>query len=534
MSLVSKSVQPKSRFDPRLYGNVLVWYDGADSSTFTLSGNSVTNWRDKSSNAIVAVQDPNPPQRVSNGVSFNGTNQGLRISNITSAPSSTIPQTGGETICAVATFTGTTSRTYCIVGPSRYTGGTGAGTRSFELARTTSNVVRWQRYGTGTGGADTGPITTNVRFLATGRNTGAVGSTRLNGTDSATTATTSFAYTLSANSYMGCRYNAGTNVFDLYYQGTIHEIIMFNWITLPYLQAVEGYLANKWGLSTSLPVAHPYRTTVPFIGQFNPRTNLSNCFLWVDGADQNSFVLSGTNVSSWSNKGSAGGTFVAGPTPPTRVSNGVEFNGTSQYLRSTTLGPLISGAMYLYVITFKGSVLRFHAITGGGTNSPGAAFGINRVSTLSNSLAHYWYVTPGVTGQNSPAGDIVNVRILARSQTFFNTATSVWQAGTAVNGSNVLAYNSTSTSTLNSTSALLWLGATQNSSSVASNFFQGTIHEIVGFSNTSNIFLDTNTVNYQMIQAEGYLVQKWGLTSLTPATHLTSRITPYPGRNGIA
>jgi hypothetical protein len=528
MSLVSRSVQPKSLFDPRMYGNCLAWFDAADASTFVLSGSNVTQWNDKSSNARNATSDPNPPQRVTNGVSFNGSSQGLLVSGLSPVLTGTSALTGGETICVVGTFTGTASRSYCILGPDRYSGGTGAGTRSFEVLRTTSNVVNWKRYGSGAEGAYTGPIASNVPFLVTGRNTGSTGSTRLNGTDSATTATTSYAYTFATASYIGCR--AGG---DLFYQGTLNEILVFNWITLPYLQAVEGYLAAKWKLSTNLPVAHPYRTTVPFLGQFNPRTSLPNCYFWWDGADESSFVLSGSAVSVWSNKAATGGRLVAGAVAPTRVSTGVEFNGTSQYLAlgAGSIGATgLSLTMYFYVVTFSGSANRFYAIQGGDSNVSVNAFGINRTSTTSNAVS--WFQGTAITGQASNAGALSNTRILIKTLVFSNTTTGVTSTGVVLNGSGPVA---TSSSGLSSSSATVWFGAhSTNNVGGVGYYFSGILHEMIAFSNSVNSFVDGNNVVYLQTQIEGYLAQKWNLASSTPANHALSRITPYPGRLAIA
>jgi hypothetical protein len=42
--------------------------------------------------------------------------------------------------------------------------------------------------------------------------------------------------------------------------GFIYEIILFNVVLTPsQRQAVEGYLAWKWGLQNNVPTTHPYR-----------------------------------------------------------------------------------------------------------------------------------------------------------------------------------------------------------------------------------------------------------------------------------
>ena len=49
-----------------------------------------------------------------------------------------------------------------------------------------------------------------------------------------------------------------------YYQGVIYEVLIFNTdLTTDRRQKVEGYLANKWGLSMNLPDGHPYKLAAP-------------------------------------------------------------------------------------------------------------------------------------------------------------------------------------------------------------------------------------------------------------------------------
>ena len=60
---------------------------------------------------------------------------------------------------------------------------------------------------------------------------------------------------------IGANGSAGFDADGTYYP---FEILMFN----QYLgdtdrQKIEGYLAWKWGLQTSLPVGHPYKSAAP-------------------------------------------------------------------------------------------------------------------------------------------------------------------------------------------------------------------------------------------------------------------------------
>jgi hypothetical protein len=49
-----------------------------------------------------------------------------------------------------------------------------------------------------------------------------------------------------------------------HYQGIVYEVLIFNTdLSLDRRQKIEGYLANKWGLSMNLPESHPYKITAP-------------------------------------------------------------------------------------------------------------------------------------------------------------------------------------------------------------------------------------------------------------------------------
>jgi hypothetical protein len=51
---------------------------------------------------------------------------------------------------------------------------------------------------------------------------------------------------------------------NVYYQGVLHEILIFNTsLTTDRRQKMEGYLAHKWGLTTNLPANHPFKASAP-------------------------------------------------------------------------------------------------------------------------------------------------------------------------------------------------------------------------------------------------------------------------------
>jgi hypothetical protein len=109
--------------------------------------------------------------------------------------------------------------------------------------------------------------------------------------------------------------------------GFIGEIVAFNTqLTSTDRTKVEGYLAHKWRLQTTLPSIHPYRYNFPFTRPFNP-LDVGICLLWLDGADQNcnSMTISSGNITAWYDKSGNGGntTTVSTSQPTTTTINGV-------------------------------------------------------------------------------------------------------------------------------------------------------------------------------------------------------------------
>ena len=107
-----------------------------------------------------------------------------------------------------------------------------------------------------------------------------------------------------------------TNTFSNL-NGSIYEVIMYpSVLTTQQRQQVEGYLAWKWNIQSSLPNTHPYYTN-PFIQNlpvpqtpstwtltnyvFSPKI-ISGLALWLDAADQSTIVRTNTSVTQWNDK----------------------------------------------------------------------------------------------------------------------------------------------------------------------------------------------------------------------------------------
>lgn len=77
--------------------------------------------------------------------------------------------------------------------------------------------------------------------------------------------------------------------------------------------AVEEYLIAKWAITTPPPP--------PFVP-----TDIGGLQVWLDGSNSSSITLSGSDVTSWSNVGLAGGSFVPGSNIATYSNSFVNFN----------------------------------------------------------------------------------------------------------------------------------------------------------------------------------------------------------------
>jgi hypothetical protein len=236
-------------FRPTSITGCQLWLDASDRSSFTLSGTSVTQWNDKSGSGNHATGGTSPTFS-NNSVVFNGSSQYLQLTGITSFPSN-------ESWIAVFQFTGSgTNKGWNLLGSSASTGG-----RGMQVYRVTTDYnFGADKWGTGTIALT--PILQNTNYIGgfTYGNgpTNGIFNVYVNGTITGSSpATVSFSGTGSTNLGVG-----SGNTF--YWQGSVSELISYtSTLTAAQRQQVEGYLAWKWGLQTSLPQTHPWKLFPP-------------------------------------------------------------------------------------------------------------------------------------------------------------------------------------------------------------------------------------------------------------------------------
>jgi Glycine rich protein len=246
---------------PLLIPGCAIWMDGADSSStsMTLSGSTITSWKDKSGNGVTfsITGTPTLSNAVYNGLSsvyFNGStnfyNTTFNMNLI------------NHTFFIVVTETAGGNRGVLIF----YITGTGTddvyASNSLEFSSPEAGIegnYGSQPYSNLTYGiyGDVSPTGGTFNFFKNGvsviSKTGLVAAT-------------------STGVCIGSRVYSGG--FTYFMTGYVSEVIVYNTaLSIDKRQQVEGYLANKWGLKSSLLSTHPYysiapTTTVPLaIGQ---------------------------------------------------------------------------------------------------------------------------------------------------------------------------------------------------------------------------------------------------------------------------
>jgi len=497
-----------------------LWLDGADTTQVVFSsGSNVNTWKDKSgfgnscSNITAGTSITYP------GTIVNGLN--------------TVGFTGG---CIRGAFNGASvnTGTNVTVFMVAAKGGTGVSTtRTFALSDASyidDSASTFLIYGPGTTNttyyrAGVQPagytITANTPFLYTVTQTSGSGAQYFNGgsvqTDAITTS--SFAVT---------NYNIGTTRFSnsQNYYGPVSEVIVYNaFLGDTQRQAMEGYLAQKWGLTANLPPGHlgltqtfynskVYQSRIPLSPQpiyqnFNPK-NLKGaaCQLWLDGADPAGTGVApanGSTVSTWYDKSGNGRNAPANTTGGTFNRNalngngGMSFTTTGTYLGQYYITPsFVASSTNSPTVFLVCQQTRYDTAYLGGNAAPLVAAGPYQRFTLytrtsvgsnANLLLNMYN---GYGADTFPAGvPISSPTIIAA----VGTGSPSYNATTYGNGVSINPFSGDASYPM-SDSVAYYVGSTPGN-------FIGNIYEV--------IFYDTALTDSQRQQVEGYLAWKWGL-----------------------
>jgi hypothetical protein len=520
-------------FDPRSVPEPVVWFDASDTSTLTLSGSNVTAWRDKSRNNYNAATLIGTAPTIT---TINGNNAVSFISNSTLTVSNIIFTSQSRSVFTVVRsdsfMTGVMS-VFVRYAPSNLDTQLGI---EFGIA-TTSGATFLRGVSSGNiSNSVSGGTNVDIRFspaiccavhssVSTSNNYITVNG--VTASNSASQLATN--YSLNAlRMYLGS--STATNL-------TLCEYMLYDReFTISELRQMEGYLADKWKIQTSLPLLHIHKSIKPHLTTFRPN-DIPGCELWFDGADYRTMfqdttgttpvTSSGQSVARWTDKIrniSISNTGVPGQSmqAPTSVSGGgVFFNNTSTVVSASAqgLGTSLTGATNQTASLFKMPTRSMTMITVsyplsnnllrqicciasdpiGAGNVPNFNMGHEIGAGNGGSLLFDW--NGSAWGQISVSTSGYNSNTVLRIDSLIADANPIW----LTNGN-----SNTFTQTSNYVTANIKYPVNRfamggySSTFVGSRNFHGTVYEMLLYSRVLR--------NEERQKVEGYLANKWGLT----------------------
>lgn len=490
-----------SGFDPRQLSNCQLWLDGADRSYFTFSsGSNITIWKDKSGNAYDASAVGVPTRAAGptglTGVVFNGTSKFIG----TQANTGTVMT--GFVVADMSSTAASDARIVSLAASGTSDFGSASHTALF-LRNGTAQQVRTFRNNASLG---TRNIVYNTPFVGTSLFTGASNLVYSNGAPATPVASSgNFGYTqYGLGNYPSYPTSSGSQPLT----GTIYEVILYNQaLSSNDRQAVEGYLAWKWNLNTSLLSNHAYRRAPAVMRPLGPPDLGSNTALWVDAADYTTFdfdtsgLVVGDPISNWIDKSGNNRHLTRGLNPPYYISDPV----------SVEFGPAVGPSL---------------DISDANNLAVGRTFSVFTVESRSSNIAsNYWIGGIGTTANSNlfmgylsdtsaVLGFTSNDLRVSISSYATNSNVRVWTM--EYNGSSRTIYiNGTSVATAaNVTNLAAWPGAAMGRYAnpfTVSSYYQGNIREVVWSTPSLSAF--------QRQQVEGYLAWKWNRQGDLPVGH---------------
>jgi hypothetical protein len=509
---------PTATFLPTQMSGCSLWLDAADASTIGLSGSNITTWADKSGNRRNATSQGTGAVYSNNGLLFTGS-QTLLGSNATYLHNSA---NGTWTVFGV--FQASTTS----IGNPRILNyqGTPNGVAQFLYIETGRfNSYIWSSPPVQLTGST---VALNTSYLTSVVNTTTNTILYVNGTSNAAVSHGTNT-TVSNSTYWIGGYDSGADRF----YGTLNELLVFsNNLSASQREQVEGYLAWKWGTQANLPTNHPYKAGPPYSATiitpsrslgipatWQP-TLLSGCSLWLDAADRNSLVFSGTTVSQWNDKSgnSYNATQTVSGSRPSYPGNYITFSNNSYFdfpqaaINNTT-------TYALFLVFFPISSVNW--ILQKQYNGVGSYNMLSMTNFWQNNtgVTNYLYWGPHANTGVLNSGAALSLNTLQIIEVLFDgTRLTFYRNGTLLNtvtsGATLTIVNQVSATNCTIGS---WRpdGSIQNSG--VTNFQMNEL-------NYYNVALS----DAQRQTVEGYLAWKWGLQANLPATHPFKRWPPSP------
>ena len=513
------SFKRRTIFSPTQIAGCQLWLDAADSNTLTLSGSSVTAWNDKSGNNY-HMNTLTPSARWTGsavyptiGTSING------LQTVNFLAQSGLKQ--GTTLDGVKN----------LFWVGRIAVPVGSGDFSLFLLGHDSNYD-WHgnQYGNKflyPGLTQSGILNASPTSLFT-NDVNAIRDATFSNVNMPTAPNVSIlsvAGITGTTRYQGICYDRGDNPG---WCGDLAEVIIFSTaLSVSDRQTIEGYLAQKWGLTGSLPQFHAgLRSKIyPSLPQnrilnlantstFTP-LSISGCSMWLDGADVTTFTYSsGTSIATWRDK--ATGIFGSNASPtnqPTLVSS-------SQNGNSTVFFDAAAALKYIDIPAWSF-----------GTTSRSLFIVMKNIASAVNSnvLGGYpHWLWDRVNGNNANVWTMVGIlQIRPGDFIYFMPRNEYLIIGIIYSSPTMTAYQ-TGSQVLNYTSLSSFFDATNgyrlgalNNGDDSAPFpyrFYGNIAEFITY--------NTALTTLQRQQVEGYLAWKWGLQANLPANHPYKSASP--------
>jgi hypothetical protein len=499
---------PVLPFNPASIPGCQLWLDAADTSSILVdSSSNVSLWIDKSNTGTTATPTRGATANPITYVTVDGyraiyiNNNGSAVYNASTYSQLTIQSnfqtTADYSIFAVVNLSNVVIAEYQTI---------------YGNARGASGETRSPNFGAGMSlefNADGTNRMISSSFIGSGRL-----QTALISSSSALTAyTNTSVYASATNAYtrpstdvgalpmIGGAFGASSGGSDnRFATGYFHEILFYNSVLTPIQrQKVEGYLAHKWGLQTSLPANHPHKSAGPTYEEpvFVP-TLISESQLWLDGADATS-ITGTTSVTQWRDKSGNSRHLGVGSGTTSYSSSAINLNSSYMYVNSPV--NLINVTVF---ILSKSTGVTNQTILGAKPNT----------DYVYNSVDGFGFYKDPPTGR---------IRFYGQGndsmQSIFFTDTSTYKlysfqsTGTTVSGwlNGISQSGGTLTTTRTSTAQGFAIGAEWGGTSYVNIWVTASIYEILVY--------NTDLTQAQRKRVEGYLAQKWGLQSSLPANH---------------
>lgn len=504
---------PFSAVDPRYVSPCSLWLDAADPHTLTLNGSTVSSWSDKSGNGYNATQATSANQptydSTSKSLVFNGTTTFLSVN----APN-ILRNVPGATVFIVRKYTNITDANTIAFAVS-----TGVGNartvigQSVGQSRTGGRRLDADSYVNSTHSVTA--VLTLECFVQDWANASWIVY------EQGTTATTTLSGTITAGNSSDTASSTGVFVGvnasgnSQYLNGNIYEIIVYPSALSPIQrQAIEGYLASKWGLRSNVPISHPYRQGIA-MRPFQPPDIGRNLALWLDAADRSTVTLSNTNVTAWRDKSSNAYSFTGAvggyPTYSNTIGGlPVVSTATGQRLSNTTWRTP-SAVATMFVVMKPGALANNTSCLL--TDFPSGQVGFKTYYSYANQGGYYYYFQM-FGAQNSSSGAFLFQSSLSNSAVFVPTSTVLITANIQGGPAHYVRYNGTQTAGNILNDARSIVAASNVTLAVAGALDTASS----GYDLAEFIIYDGTMTTAQIKQVEGYLATKWRVSTNIPTT----------------